>query len=283
MSHQLFRETSVDERALAALREQVRVLRAELVREEQALGELRGQIASFEGRYLQQVGILLKQLDGWQRKIAELHAEHAHLAEDLGDATLPEEQADAGVVPQRMTSPNLRALFRELARRVHPDFAEDAEDEQARTRMMAYANDAFRRGDAATLQRMLDGFAEDVSATRSVQAELADAKKQRSLLEEDLRMVAEELAALRQSDTAQLQRDVIAAAQGGRDLLADLANRVRGAISLAMRQYELDLTRIRKPAKGPRVEELLSAETATAFRDDPKAFRYDPKVRRWMK
>jgi hypothetical protein len=61
---------------------------------------------------------------------------------------------------------------------------------------------------------------------------------------------------------AQLRTRTTRAALHGRDLLAELAARVKGSIGIAMRRYELDRARIlrRQPAFNP--EPLLTAERA---------------------
>ena len=76
MSFALFRELTPTERELHLRRLQLRRLRATLTARELALGELRDRIISFEGRYLRQVGILLRELDTWEQRIAEQRVKH---------------------------------------------------------------------------------------------------------------------------------------------------------------------------------------------------------------
>ena len=52
--------------------------------------------------------------------------------------------------------PDARALYRQLAKAVHPDFARDRDEYALRTRLMTAANAAFERGDASELQELLD-------------------------------------------------------------------------------------------------------------------------------
>lgn len=75
---------------------------------------------------------------------AEESARAAHGAEE--DPGLPPEQAD------------LKVLYRQVAKAVHPDVGED-EDRERRTRLMAAAIDAYANGDEAALQRILDAEA----------------------------------------------------------------------------------------------------------------------------
>lgn len=226
-----------------------------LVAREQHLGELRAQLVSFEGRYLRQVGLLHRQLDGWEEKIAELHGQTRE-AEGAVESADDEE----GAVAEDPLL--LRDLYRDLAKLLHPDFAIDAPDEQRRTRLMALANDAYRREDAHAIRRMLIGYGADDGSGHTGHLRDEDAH-----LAAVLRQVAQEIAAvdlqieeLQRSDSAQLQAKVLDAAREGRDLLAEMAARVKGSIGLAMRRYELDLSRKQRPSMGLAVESLLTAE-----------------------
>ncbi|MGQ9555648.1 MAG: exonuclease domain-containing protein [Anaerolineae bacterium] len=49
----------------------------------------------------------------------------------------------------------LKALYREVAKLVHPDLATDQVERERRTRVMAEANAAYERGDVETLRRIL--------------------------------------------------------------------------------------------------------------------------------
>lgn len=278
MSTALFRHPTPTERELYRRRLQLRRLRATLTARELALGELRDRIISFEGRYLRQVGILLKQLDQWEQRIAEQRVKH-NLSQAPDTPIFFEDDAEPETLPtaNRRQQLSLRALFRELAKRIHPDFSTDADDERRRTRLMAQANDAFLRADIRGLQRMLDGYDGETSLTLTPEQELEDTLSLITDLLSDIAAAESDIAALATSETAQLQKRVIAAALEGRDLLAEMANRVRGSISIAMREFELDQTRIKNPPRGPRVEELLSAEIK------PKKIVFDPQARVWKK
>jgi hypothetical protein len=50
----------------------------------------------------------------------------------------------------------LRSLYREVAKRVHPDLTLDEADRGLRQRLMAEANEAFEQGDATRLVRLLE-------------------------------------------------------------------------------------------------------------------------------
>lgn len=245
---------------------QLSALRAALVERERALAALRAQLHSFEGRYIRQVGVLYKQLDEWEQKIAELDSPLL-LPEDFGT---PEPQPDDLTVDSSPRSEDaqpaldLKALFRELAKRIHPDFSTGQADAEHRTRLMAEANDAFRRKDADMLQRMLHGH-DGTDYHDPASDKLARILAQLERVEQDILRIEAETEALTHSELAGLQQRTIAAAAKGQDLLAEMAARVKGNIGMAMRRYELDFERRKRkqPAFDP--SSLLSAEAAPSL------------------
>ena len=268
----LFRAPTPAELELLRLRDELSALRRTLAAREQALAELRAHLLSFEGRYLRQVGILYKRLDEWERKRAELHNQTVErTAYDLADEDTPAPAAPS------LPAADLRALYRELARRIHPDHATDAADELRRTRLMAQANDALARRDRRMLERLLNGF-EDAIATSSIEAELDHTRALLAEVRADIADAEREHHTLAHSDLAQLEAEVLAATRQGRDLLAETAARIQGRIGLAMRAYELDLDRLKRPSRGLTVDQVLSAEATP--KPQP---RWDPKSHRWIR
>ncbi len=238
-------------------RRELAEVRALLVARERLLSDLRTQLISFEGRYLRQVGSLYRKLDEWEKKIAELHGTTE--VQDVDEIELADED-DAPELDEFA----LRAIFRDLVKLIHPDLAKDEEDERRRTRLMSQANDAYTREDAAALKRMLNGYDPVVVLTskEEVHEEVIRLTAMIFQMTQDVEAVDAQIQELRQSESAKLQERTLDAARQGRDLLAEMAARVNGSIGMAMRRYELDLSRIERPAKGPSVEELVTAETS---------------------
>ena len=250
-------------------RRELAELRKLLIAREQLLGELRAQLVSFEGRYLRQVGLLYRRLDEWEQKIVELHGRSAAVESDadgLDAAELDTEEREAEEFASRVDPVALRTIFRDLVKLLHPDFATDAHDEQRRTHLMALANDAYARGDAAAIRRMLSGYDPVIVLTsaESVRSEVVRLTAMIFQVTQDVEAVTLQIEELQQSESAKLQERTLEAARQGRDLLAEMAARVNGSIGLAMRRYELDLSRKQRPSKGLSVESLLTAEIKSA-------------------
>jgi hypothetical protein len=250
----IFRRPAPEEAELIFRRAELAAVRSTLAAHEATLARLRSQLHSFEARYIRQVGVLYIQLDEWNDRIAELN--------NPALATTISTEAPGPQPSEPRPLLDLKALFREVAKRIHPDFARNPRDERHRTHLMAQANEAFLRADADLLHRMLHGHDLPL-ATYSPAAELARTLAQISAVQADLLTLDAELNALTHSDMADLRHRTLLAATEGRDLLAELAAQVKGRIGIAMRRYELDLGRLRRKEAAFNPDPLLTAETAT--------------------
>ena len=242
-------------------RVELAVLRASLAAREADLDHLRAQINSFEGRYIRQVGVLYVQLDEWEDRITELNNPTQPKPETLEPESEPEPQPELEPDPAAL---DLKSLFREVAKRIHPDRARSARDELHRNHLMSQANAAFLRSDADLLQRMLNGYdpSTDSGDDQPTAAQLARLTEQIAQTREDILTLDAEIETLAASEMADLRDRTKIAAQQGRDLLAELAARVKGSIGIAMRRYELELGRIRRKQPAFNPGPLLTAERA---------------------
>jgi hypothetical protein len=249
MSTQIIRRLKPEEVEILRKREELAAVRMTLADRELELVDLRGQLAAFEGRYLRQVGALYAELDDWKARISELKtwfdpstaaSARAREAREQSRQTYQDAHGTASEIGDFTPSPELKSLFRELAKRVHPDFAKDANDLDHRTRFMAEANRAYEAGDAKTLQRILDEYRDDASAVESegIGAELIRIIRQISQAKSSLAAIEQELAAIRQSEIALLRKHAEQRAQEGGDLLAELATAVQEQIARTEQEYE---------------------------------------------
>jgi uncharacterized coiled-coil DUF342 family protein len=197
-----------------------------------------------------QVGALYAELDEWKARISELHARldssaaanaRAHEAREQARQTYEDADGKASETHDFTPSPELRSLFREVAKRIHPDFCRDAADLERRTGFMAEANRAYEAGDADALQRILDEYQDGADAVKGegIGAELIRMIRQISQAKERVAAIQRELDTLLKSEIAQLKRDSEEAQQKGRDLLAELATSLRGKIQIVEKEYAI--------------------------------------------
>jgi hypothetical protein len=259
MPGKIVRRLKPEEEEILRKREELAAIRAILAERELELVDLRSQLAAFEGRYLRQVGTLYAELDEWKARIAELQARlapsaasnaQAEEARDQARQTYDDAHGKASETHDFTPSPELKRVYREAAKRIHPDFATDAVDLERRTRLMAAANRAYEAGDADALQRALDEYEDGAEAVKGegIGAELIRIIRQISLAKTRASGIERELGALRQSEIALLKKQAEEKELEGRDLLAELAAAVREQIELAKKQYESLARQEAKPA-----------------------------------
>jgi hypothetical protein len=224
-------------------------IRATLAELELERVDLRSQLAAFEGRYLRHVGVLYAELDEWKARISELRARlnpsgaskaQAEEAREQASQTYEDAHGKASETQDFTPSPELKRLFRDAAKRIHPDFAKDAADLERRTRLMAEANRAYEAGDAEVLQRILDEYQVGADAVEGegIGAELIRIIRQISTAKSRVAAIHQELAILRQSEIAKLKKQAEEREQEGGDLLGELATSVREQIERAEHEYE---------------------------------------------
>jgi hypothetical protein len=248
MPTDLILQQTPEEAALVLKREELASTRATLAERELELADLRTHLKTFEGRYLRQVGVLYADLDDWEARIAEREvslydsaAARDRAAEARRRAYETHEAAygEAHDAEEFEPTADLKRLFRDVAKRIHPDFARDAADAEHCTRLMARANKAYSRGDVDTLQRILDDHHEAASVEgEDTAAELLRISRQIQHAERDIATIDNELATLPNGEIAQLQHDAEIVAADGRDLLTELATDLRERIADAQRRYE---------------------------------------------
>jgi hypothetical protein len=249
MSTEILRRLSPEEEELAKKREELALLQAELADRELFLTDLRAELSQFEALYLRQVGTLYAELDEWNAKIAERVAEREGTEEARTAAAQARTQAEESNSAVReaaaktegfKASPELKKLFKEVARRIHPDYATDEADRHKRTQLMAEANAAYQKGDVEALRRILEEYESSPESVKGVgvAAELERAIRQIKQIRTRLSQIELEIASLIDSDIAKLRAKVEAGRAEGRELLTEMAEDVRRRIDAARRRFE---------------------------------------------
>jgi hypothetical protein len=250
MTAEIILQQTPDAAALLDKREQLATVRTMLAERESELAQIRAQLKTFEGRYLRQVGILYAELDDLEARIAEREVElydsdsarrraeeSRQRAQETHDAAFGEAREAEEFDPP----PSLKTLFRDVAKRIHPDFARDDVEQRHFTLLMARANQAYSRGDTEALQRLLDDHREINAsiAGEAAAAELLRITRQIQHAERDIATLDIEQCTLLASEIAQLHLEAEAVALEHRDLLTELATNLREQIADDQRRFEL--------------------------------------------
>lgn len=250
MATDIVRHLTPEEAELLRKRDELASVRILVAEKELELVDLRAGLQGFEGLYLRRVGVLYAELDDLDALTAELEAklvgtssarDRARRARQRAGDTQAATQGEDAKAPEFQPDPELRSLFREVARRVHPDFAKDEADRQRRTDKMAAANEAYARGDAEALRSVLDENAASVDSVpgEGIGSELVRIIRQIDAAKKRLAAIEQELTELRGSELALLWADVQSTGIAGRDLLGELAARLQEQIARARSEYDV--------------------------------------------
>ncbi|MCS0635243.1 J domain-containing protein [Streptomyces sp. LP05-1] len=174
------------ERPEARLERAVRAAEQALIEFEIAVETFRVEVDNFSRLHHQKLGPMYTRLDELDALIAEAHAARTGDPEDAArarearamvlpmpgveelfhdwmdaDGLSPEAEAmlsDRSVRPPKRVRPSdeVRKLYRELARKAHPDLARDDEELRRREEFITRVNAAYARGDEALLRELLE-------------------------------------------------------------------------------------------------------------------------------
>jgi hypothetical protein len=223
-------------------------LESDLADRELHIATLRSELASFEKQYLKIVGTKYAELDEVNARIAEQIArQHVGDRQREGAAQQARKQADdsrfaadavASGEQRTLPSKELKSLYREVAKRVHPDLSSDPEDRKTRQRLMAEANRAYEMGDIARLKQILEEYDTCPEAVQGegVGAELIRVIRKINQVKRRLTEIVYELKLLVDSDLAKLRAKAEEYDKLGRDLLAEMAKQIDLQILAARQQ-----------------------------------------------
>jgi len=203
---------AVGEAELARMRDRLAEIEAEYAM-------LEAELAVFQADYTREVVTVLAQLHDVEAQILARTGDAAAAREARTRARRTTSEASAVAPPPEPVPPaSLKRLFRDAAKRMHPDLAASDEARGHAEAFMKRLNDAYRAGDAeaiADLVRQWDasplapgGAGDDARHVAALQAAVARAQRR--------------LDELRDSELARMLERSMAAAAAGEDHIATL-------------------------------------------------------------
>jgi len=135
----------------------------------------------------------------------------------------------------RYTSDAVRKLFRDVAKAIHPDLADDDDTRRRRHALMIEANRAYALGDEERLRWILESWERRPEAIEGSDPDATRSRLVRRIdqLQEQLALFTRELDALTDSPMWKLKVMVDAAAASGKDLVRDMVARLKADIMIA--------------------------------------------------
>jgi hypothetical protein len=239
------------------LRAELEVLGQELAEMELELATAQAELAVFTERYHELIAGRMAELDCVLADLARAGSSsdpddpelNARARQTAARAEQSRRERDAyrhrearSAAPRFAPGDDLKKRFRQLAQKIHPDRANDEADRAWRTQLMSEANRAYRAGDVAALEEVLALWREgqhtapapdhavspapSSAAAAALTAQVAAVKRR-------IAAIAGELDRLYGSKLYELFAATRVATRQGRDLLAEMAQRLDQQIELA--------------------------------------------------
>jgi len=203
--------------------------------------QTRADLDAFRIRYRHEVGLLHEELDRLELALAE--AELGILTERLGET--PDSQpasptADRIESVPRFTTDAIRKLFRDVAKAIHPDLAQDAVTRDRRHSLMVEANRAYAAGDEEQLRAILQAWERSPEAVQGTDQEAMRLRLVRRIeqIDEQLDALAGELTTMQESSLGKLKAMVDDEAAKGKDLIKDMVRRLKRDIVVATNRLD---------------------------------------------
>ena len=206
-----------------------------------ALERAHADVAAFKVRYRQEVGLLHEELDRLELELAEAELHILTGRVDQAAAAATEAPAAIRSEPEpRFTTDAVRKLFRDVAKAIHPDLAEDELARDRRHALMIEANRAYELGDEQQLRSILEAWERSPDAVRGTDTEAMRLRLVRRIdqIEEQLAMLAADQAALLESPMWKLKAMVDEEAARGKDLVKDMVRRLKRDILVATNRLD---------------------------------------------
>lgn len=212
------------------------------------------EIAQFQHRYYQTVGRLYAELDKLDAQIARAQAglspndpaaqAQAQAAEQQAKASAEEAGLiEAQPTPPPVITPELKLVFRQAAKLMHPDRATNEPERLRRTALMAQVNLAYERGDQKAIEKLIKEYGQDPEAILGgdVASRIVKAIRRIAQLRRRMSEIQQQIDAMQQSEIFELKQTIEETEAMGGDPLGDLAKQLMQELS--ERNIQLEIAR----------------------------------------
>jgi DnaJ-domain-containing protein 1 len=222
MNSNLVRKLTPEEEEMARKKAELEHVETELAQRELELATLHGELHAFERQYQQVIGVRYLKLDRIDSQIEEYLA-YLEEAKDF--------------VP----SESLKQLYRQIAKKIHPDLATNETERLRRQDLMSAVNQAYEDGDEERLLEILHQWESSPEAVQGngIGAELVRTLRKIAQIRDRLTRIEEEFLAVQQTELYQIRSKTIEAEESGYDLLNEMAINLDDQIEAANQKLEL--------------------------------------------
>jgi DnaJ-domain-containing protein 1 len=225
MSDQLVLQISPEEKELQNKNAELYALEVELIQGELDLATTHTLLQNFEREYQQVIGTRYTELEQIENQISEymMYLETNH---------------------DFKPSEDIKKIYRQVAKLIHPDLTTDLIEKTVRQQLMAEANEAYEEGNIEKLRSILHSWK---NREKEIQGEGVGAKLIRIIRKiaqcrERLKNIHQEIEDIERTELYQLQLEVSAAKINGKNILVEIARDLDRQINEAQK----DLIRIKE-------------------------------------
>ena len=222
MSDRLVISLSPELEELQRKAEELSALEADLVQGELDLATTHGELQNFEREYQQIIGTRYAELERIEIQIAEYMA-YLESSRDF------------------KPSEDIKQIYRQIAKLIHPDLTTDPQQKIVRQQLMTEANQAYEDGNIDRLREILRLWESrpDAVECEGIGADLIRIIRKIAQCRDRLRAIQEEIAVIRETELYQLQLAVNSAKENGENLLAAMAQDIDEQIDLAQQELKV--------------------------------------------
>lgn len=224
---------------MARRREELAALEAEIAQREPFLAQIQADLLQFERLYLGVVGSRYDDLAKIEQEIARLQGltPEEDLSEEQEGASLGEDAVGCG--QNRFHAEKLKRLYREVARKFHPDLVQCEIERHHRHQLMVEANHAYQSGAEDRLQDLLvAGETLEVASQTPQSAEMIVLLRRISESRSLLSTIEANIEEILSSELFKLKQRVAVADTVGVNLLDELVSQVDRQIRKANNRLE---------------------------------------------
>jgi hypothetical protein len=226
---------------LDSLRARVNALEAVLIERSADATRSKAELDAFRVRYRAEVGRLHEELDRLELELAE--AELGVLSERVASgATANEPPIGVPIesATRALTSDAVRKLFRDVAKAIHPDLAQDEIARDRRHALMIEANRAYAVGDEEQLRAILERWERSPEAVEGTDDHALRIRLTRRIaqMEEQIDALDASLAAVKETSLWKLKTMVDEEAAKGTDLIKEMVRRLKRDILVATNRLD---------------------------------------------
>jgi archaellum component FlaC len=235
-----------EKKELSKRKKDLKALEKELADKELLLSTIKGELHLFADRYKRIVGGKCAELDDIKAKVLELaHQLNPDSSEVKSQADFARRQArrslfdmadekvnpdispdiDASFSP----SDEIKKLFRETARKIHPDLSNDKKDREKRHILMTQLNEAYEKMDIGKIQNILDKWEDELKPDEDIPLGVQLARILRQIAQVNKRIVEidDETFELSNSEMYQVQQNM-----SSDESLSEMAEEIDSQIEL---------------------------------------------------